>query len=51
MMTWQLKALVAPPEEWGLVPSTHMVAYNYLARQWWHIPLIQTIGRQREVHF
>ena len=38
MMTWQLKVLVAPPEEWGLVPSTHMVAYNYLARQWWHMP-------------
>ena len=44
MMTWQLKVLVAPP-------STHMVAYNYLARQWWHMPLIPTIWRQRQVHF
>ena len=51
MMTWQLKALVAPPEERGSVPSTHMVAYNYLARQWWHMPLIPTLGRQRQVHF
>ena len=23
MMTWQLKVLVAPPEGWGSVPSTH----------------------------
>ena len=51
MMTWQLKVLVAPPEELGSVPRTHMVAYNYLARQWWHMPLIPTIGRQRQVHF
>ena len=41
MMTWQLKVLVAPP-------STHMVAYNYLARQWWHMqPLGHLGGRVR----
>ena len=44
MITWQLKVLVAPP-------STHMVAYNYLARQWWRMPLIPTFGRQSQVHF
>ena len=37
MMTWQLKVLVAPP-------STHMVAYNYLARQWWHMPPLGHLG-------
>ena len=36
-MTWQLKVLVAPP-------STHMVAYNYLARQWWHMPPLGHLG-------
>ena len=44
MMTWQLKVLVAPPEGWGSVPSTHMVAYNYLARQWWHMPPLGHLG-------
>ena len=40
-MTWQLKVLVAPS-------STHMVAYNYLARQWWHMqPLGHLGGRVR----
>ena len=37
MITWQLKVLVAPP-------STHMVAYNYLARQWWHMPPLGHLG-------
>jgi hypothetical protein len=50
-MTWQLKVLVAPPEEWSSVPSTYIVAYNYLARQWWHMPLIPTLERKRQVHF
>ena len=44
MMTWQLKVFVAPPEGWGSVPSTHMVAYNYLARQWWHMPPLGHLG-------
>ena len=44
MMTWQLKVLVAPPEELGSVPSTHMVAYNHLARQWWHMPPLGYLG-------
>ena len=25
-------------------PSTHMVAYNYLARQWWHMPPLGHLG-------
>ena len=51
MMTWQLKVLVAPPEELGSVPRTHMVAYNYLARQWWHMPLIPTLRMQGQADF